>query len=77
MIKYRLYLIWVKGVPDVVHVGLVTLSSFRELVWEIISHARLLEDLVIESLNTNFIISWWVAKLDKWHLQEFLLPRQD
>ena len=77
MIKYCLYLIWIKGVPDVVHVGLVTLSPFRELVWEKVSHARLLEDLIIESLNANFIIGWRIAKLHVWHLQELLLSRQD
>ena len=77
MIKYRLYLIWIKGVPDVVHVGLVTLSSFGKFVWEEVNHTRLLDNLLVESLDPDFIVSRRVAEVYIFNFVELLFTCQD
>ena len=77
MIKYCLYLFWIQGVPDVVHVGLVTLSSFGKFIWEEVSHTRLLHDLFVESLDPDFIVSRRIAEIYIFNFVELLFTCQD
>ena len=71
------HLILVDGIPDVVEIAFVALSSFRPFIREIDLHLGHSHDFIEEIFDTNLIVGWRIAEFDLLHLEEFLLAGKD
>ena len=77
ILKHRLYILGMNGVPDIVHIGLAALRSLWKLVREVLCHSRLLEHLGVQRLDPDLVVGWGVAEPDLMHLEKPLLSRQN
>ena len=63
----------VDGIPHIIHVWSITLSTLRKLFWKILIHLWLLKYLIIQCLHTNFIKRRCIAKFNISHFDQFFL----
>ena len=76
MINHSLHLVREYGIPDIEEVALVTLDSLGPLIREILLHLRLVKDLGIQILDSDFIPVRWVNEINLLHCEEVLLSTE-